>query len=121
MTVLRKLVSSLQWWRLVPDDVLIVEDAESDAFPATAARADDGSFALVYLPTGRQLRLDLTRLAGDAVEARWFDPASGRSLDVQGSPFAAGESLLTLTSPDGDGAGDWILLLTSETGDGVDR
>src|SRR5690606_11290958 len=47
MTVLRKLVSSLQWWRLVPDDVLILAPAGRDASAATAARADAASLALV--------------------------------------------------------------------------
>lgn len=113
MSVLRRLMSSVEWWRLVPDDALLLDDAGGDAFRATAARADDGSFALVYLPTGRQIRVDLRWLTGGPIAARWFDPASGRSLEAEGSPFSAAEATLSRTAPDDGGSGDWLLLLTS--------
>ena len=80
---------------------------------AVAGRASDRSFALVYLPENRPITVDLGALAGPKVVARWYDPAGGRFLSVQGSPFpASGRRRL---QPEHDrnrsGFGDWALVL----------
>jgi hypothetical protein len=43
---------------------------------ATAARTDDGSLVIAYVPTPRPLTVDMTRFAGPAF-ARWYDPTDG--------------------------------------------
>ena len=58
--------------------------ASADTLPAIerwhirAARADDGSYAYVYLPVGQELTVDVPR-PGPAVGAWWFDPHDGSS------------------------------------------
>ena len=115
------LFRSVPWWTLVPDadgtfltagqgeDVTtgtqeggFADVLESDR--ATAAIADDGSLAVVYVPTARTITLDVSRLA-DGVRAVWVDPVSGERQDA-----ALAE---TFTTP-GENAGgdeDWVLLL----------
>ena len=70
--------------------------------------------ALVYVPSPRAVTIDLRRLHGPQVDARWFDPVSGRERPVAGSPLSSDG--LRVFSPDGANAGgaeDWVLVLRS--------
>lgn len=121
MTVFCNLYASLDWWRLRPDlgNELIVDGLGSDREGrAVAALADDRSFALVYLPSTRLITLDLSRLAGPMVAATWYDPSSGRSHPVGGSPYGntASHPLTFAPAPPRNDAGqnDWVLELRSQ-------
>ena len=83
---------------------------------SVAARANDGSFALAYLPKGsRGITIDLGALSGPWVTARWFDPSNGRFVAVDGSPFKAGVTYhFLLGSSNQAGLDDWVLELTSQ-------
>ena len=89
--------------------------AQSGFARAAAARANDGSFALIHLPSARKIAVELGRLAGPEVYAAWFDPAQGTYAAVPGSPFAAVGSQRFLPDPveNGSGFDDWILVLRS--------
>jgi hypothetical protein len=78
---------------------------------ATAARTDDGSLVVAYMPTLRPLTVDMTRLAGPAI-ARWYDPTDGSFTDVGGAPIANVGSV-TFRPPNQNraGDGDWVLVL----------
>ncbi|MGI8458619.1 MAG: DUF4038 domain-containing protein [Propionibacteriaceae bacterium] len=115
---LRDLVAGLAWWKLVPDvggafisagrGKPVAPDAELDVLDsdlATAALASDGSFALIYVPTSRTLKLDLSRLRG-AKEATWIDPSTGARTR------AAPTSSYQTPGLNHDGDEDWILLLS---------
>jgi len=47
-----------------------------------AARARDGSFAVVYTPVQQRFAVDLSGFDGAPVKARWFDPRTGRYADA---------------------------------------
>ncbi len=106
----RDYVASLPWWTLRPDDALVRGDRGSaapgqdvlDADTTTAAVSADGSLALVYLPEGGAVSLDLARLA-PGVQAVWVDPSTGTEV-----PTAAAAEL---TAPGRNAAGgpDWLL------------
>lgn len=108
MTHLRVLFESLAWQTLEPDleHQLLTRGWASfqDADNAVAARARDGSFALIYTPTSRVLTLDLSRLEG-TTRARWFDPTSGEFQNT-----APGEKMQT-PGKNARGDEDWVLLL----------
>src|SRR4029077_16542166 len=63
-------------WLLQPDPGLIANGRGMGYARASAAMASDGSFALLYLPSRRRVRLALGRLTGAALEGRWIDPSS---------------------------------------------
>jgi len=118
----KKFFSSLQWQDLVPDQdhqVLMsgfgafgnVDTRVSESDYATAARADNGSTVVVYVPTVRAITINMASLSS-SVKAQWFDPSSGSFVDVAGGPFP-NSSAKEFTPPGKNqaGDGDWILLL----------
>jgi hypothetical protein len=114
MAHLNALFASRAWWTLEPDasSPLLTEGLGEGHDRAVAAVARDRSFAIAYLPSARTVSLDLARLAGPRVEARWLDPASGGYAQVPGSPFpAAGARRLRPPESNANGFGDWVLVL----------
>jgi len=109
MQFLRKLFTSRAWQDLVPDadhSTLTAgfgEEGEAD-YAAGALTVDRETF-IAYLPSARQITVDLTRLSGTQVSVTWFDPAQGTA---QGKSTLAGKKTVTLSPPR---AGDWVLIL----------
>lgn len=116
MTVLSRLFSTMEWWRLEPDlsGRLLRVGRGRTSERAVAALADDGSFGLVYIPTSRLLRLNLRSLSGKRILAEWLDPATGDRSPVEGSPFSAVGHSLRPPAQNGAGDRDWVLILESE-------
>ena len=115
--------SSLPWQDLVPDQDHAVVTAgfgtpgdlqtrPSKSDFCTASKTPDGSYLIAYMPTAREITVNMGSLKGPA-SAKWFDPTNGTYTTVPGGPFAnAGTRNIT---PPGyshdDGASDWVLLL----------
>jgi hypothetical protein len=115
---LLKAMEAGRWWRLAPDvkhEFITAGFGEwKQADYAAAALADDGSFAVVYVPSVRTFTVDLGRVSGQAA-TRWFDPASGEFKRVDGSPFAnAGRIEFTPSARNSAGQGDWALVFTAK-------
>jgi hypothetical protein len=82
----------------------------------TAARTSEGSLVMAYLPSSREITVDMSKLAGRAT-ARWYDPTNGQYTDVSGSPFAnAGSRQFTPPGSNSAGDGDWVLVIEAATG-----
>ena len=69
---------------LVPDptDNFITQGRSDSTSYVSSVIANDGSFALVYLPNQRRIDLGLTRLKGETITAQWYDPTN----DTDGDP-----------------------------------
>jgi hypothetical protein len=77
----------------------------------TAAKTPDGSYALAYMPTAREITVNMTTLKAPA-QARWFDPTNGTYTAIPGGPFAnTGTRQFTPPGKNHEGDGDWVLLL----------
>jgi hypothetical protein len=74
---------------------------------AAAARTRDSATVIIYVPSPRSVRVDLTRMSGDHVTARWFDPRDGTYTRVE--TFAK-RGQVDVEPP---AAGDWLLVLTA--------
>jgi hypothetical protein len=70
----------------------------------------DGSAVLAFTPVQQTLTIDMTKLSGPNVNARWFDPATGSLTSVAGAPFANTGSR-SFASPAGR---DSVLVLQSQ-------
>ena len=106
---LRSLFESRKWWKLHPDadNVVAVEGRGTFATNdyAVTAVADDGSFAISYLPTRRRLTVDLSKLSVTKVKASWFNPRTGETTLVGSITDKKHHSFIP---PEVE---DWILVL----------
>jgi hypothetical protein len=114
MTNLWSLFSSLPWWALVPDtDNRLLVGGFGDAQErAVAALTNDGGLAVVYVPTVRDIQVELSKFGGPRVAVDWHDPGSGAITPASASPFPA-SGLRTFHPPDAGGGPDWVLVLRS--------
>ena len=112
MTHVRTLFASIPWWRLVPDTegTLVTGGAGTGPDRAVAAMTDDRSLALVYLPSTRNVRVNLLRLQGRSVTARWYAPSEGRYITAEGVRLPATKpsgSFLRRATADSRRIGSW--------------
>ena len=107
MAILAQIFGSVAWQRLVPDAALLVaNDAE-----AIAARADDGSFALVYARALGSIDIDMSGFAS-ALRVDRIDPTDGGVVALAGAPVPAeGTYQIALTDLNATGTSDWIVRL----------
>ena len=78
LSVLTKLLVSIEWWKLVPDSSVFVEGMGSGETRHAAMRSTAGDRLLVYLshPGTVSLRLDGIT-ATSVAQATWVDPQTG--------------------------------------------
>lgn len=114
---LRKLFTELPWYELVPDQnhAIVIEGYGNGITSALTAWTPDRKLAVTYLPStgsgARELTIATGRIA-QPVTARWYNPASGRFTEVEGSPFTDRRNhRLTTPGDNGTGANDWVLVL----------
>jgi hypothetical protein len=104
--------TGIAWWNLAPDTngTVLTSTPGTGINRAAAARSNDGSAVLVFTPVSRTLTVDMTKLAGPNVRARWFNPATGAFTAIGGSPFANTGSR-SFAAPAGQ---DSVLVLQSQ-------
>jgi hypothetical protein len=106
MTYIKRLMMSRPMLNRVPDQSLVVGSTLSGADRIQGTRASDGSYAFVYTASGKAVTVNLSKLSGSQVIARWYNPRNGRSSVI--GTFAKGGNR-TFASPQ---AGyDWVLVL----------
>ena len=84
MKHLRYLMESRPFHKCIPSSELIIGDAGKGLERIVAMQASDGSYGMVYLPTGKSIVVALDRLAGEKFNAWWFDPRDG-SIKLEGN------------------------------------
>lgn len=133
---LLQLYQSVEWWRLIPDFeqqlVTAGGGTRGNRDYVAAARADDASFAILYLPSPRELTVNVQTLLPKApsesdetaerspeqsVYLWWFNPRNGQSYGNDGQRAAgpAGELALSrnrATPPSKGTEDDWVQLLS---------
>ncbi len=109
MVRLSALFHSRPWYALAPDDkhqVVIDGLGEFNGLDyLAAARSADGGLVMAYLPSSRTFTVDMTKIAGKAAKAWWFNPRTGKSSAAGEFPTAGKRPF---TPP---GEGDWVLVL----------
>ena len=112
MTILRAFFEVTPWWSLRPAPVMLAEQPGTDdptSFIA-AAKTQDGTQGVLYLPKGGTIPLKLESLPLSSV-IRWFDPRLGRWTDTHVlSKEANGGGTVQVTAPDEQ---DWLLVITA--------
>jgi hypothetical protein len=73
-----------------------------------AARAEDGSVVIAYLPTEKLVSIKMDKLSGKSVKARWYDPREGMWQEIAEYPNTDTREFV----PPAQGAKrDWVLVL----------
>jgi len=110
-----ELLSTLPWHELVPDleNELLIEGIGLFGTMdfAVAAATAERDLAVIYVPSVRNLRLDLSGFDGP-IHAHFYDPTDGSRHVVDGSPLQP-SSGVTLRTPAYNALGDsdWVIVL----------
>ena len=106
--LVRRLFELRPWYKLVPDQSVIASGQGDGEDHVQAARAEDGSFALAYLPHGGKIGIHMDRLTGKQAKARWYDPRTGKWQEIGDCPSMGIREFAAPTKGDRD---DWVLVL----------
>ncbi|MFC1714287.1 DUF4038 domain-containing protein [Candidatus Poribacteria bacterium] len=107
MIHIRNFVLDLEWWKREPDvsGSILMDDGGIGDYKATACRACDGSYTIVYTPNSSDPRVNMSMLSEPAM-AKWYNPRTGVYFSATGPYDNSG--IKTFSRPDSD---DWVLLL----------
>jgi hypothetical protein len=105
----RALLASRPYLERIPDQSLFVSESGTGAHHVQATRDTQGRFALIYLPAGDEVELDLHQLSGERLAAWWFDPRTGVARAVG---ILSKTERMKFTPP--QGGPDWVLVLDDE-------
>lgn len=100
MKAMRDLFDRLPWWTLRPDAAITA----GNPAPLQALSSRDGRVALVYVPGGAAVQLDLGHF-GAVARAEWLNPRTGAATAISRT-LASGSGRFQPPS-----AGDWLLLI----------
>ena len=110
----RRLIESRPFLTRIPDDSVIVTADPASSVPGAgmkryvATRDSEGSYAMVYVPTGRPFKVKMDKITGGKVKAWWFNPRTGKAALI-GEFANVGER--QFTPPDVGENLDWVLVL----------
>ena len=107
---LKDLMLSRPYFSRVPDQNMIVNSAD-EINRVGATRDETGRYAMIYLPTGGTVSVDLSNLAAESLTSWWFDPRTGSSSAGPALERAEG---VELTAPSTGSGHDWVLVIDAE-------
>ncbi len=79
MQHLRRLIEARPYLTRIPYQSLIVGEPGKKGDHMRATRDASGSYAFLYIPSGKNVLVNLEKISGDKVKASWFDPRTGKS------------------------------------------
>ena len=108
MQHLRNLIESRPMLIRIPDQSLIEGNAMRTTDRVQATRSSDGSYAFVYIASGKPVTIRTDKLSGGTIKAYWFDPRKGTSRVIE--TFARAKRRRFKPPSSGEG-NDWVLVL----------
>lgn len=114
------LMKNIEWWTLIPDihhEFLISGSGNYGAGAyCTAAYNKEGTLAVIYVPTKPQyIKLTVNmEYFNDPVQARWYDPTSGKYLKIQENIPNHGNRVFIHPERNNANNEDFILLMESK-------
>ncbi len=109
---LRNLILSRPALTRVPDQSLIVAGQGEKGSYITAFRDSANSYAMIYLPVGKNIAINMNFLKGNKVIVWWFNPKDG-SVKKTGEKEKA--YVMSFTPPTLGNENDWVLILDDPT------
>ncbi len=108
MGYLKNLILSRPFLTSKPDSEILTEHPHDHSGRLKAISGD--GFALVYAPTGKSFRINLTKISKQKIKAWWFNPRNGKT---EKSEIIARPTDAYPFDPPGkeERANDWVLVL----------
>ncbi|MDF2925367.1 MAG: putative endoglucanase [Paenibacillaceae bacterium] len=110
---LRALMESRPYFDRVPDQSLIVNN-KTGANYMSATRGS--GYAMIYIPNGAPVTVDMSRMGAGGVAASWYDPRNGGYIQAGLLPALEDHALHTFYSPSSGRGNDWVLVLDAAVG-----
>lgn len=104
----RALIESRPFLSRIPDQALIASEAGEGTHHVRATRDEQGSYAFLYIPSGKTVTVNLEPLTGETLRACWYDPRTGTARRI--GEFAREEQKQREFKPPSGGP-DWALTL----------
>ncbi len=112
MRHLRSLMESRSLLNRIPDQSVVASDAGSGKEHVRATRTSDGSYAMVYIPTGGEVTIEMSKIFGVGVKASWFNPRTGTYIAIGNYPNSGTQ---VFDAPGATAIGnDWVLILDAK-------
>jgi hypothetical protein len=105
---LKRLILSRPPLSRVPDQTLIKRGQGEDGEYITAFRGKDNSYAMIYLPLGKEIEVNVSWMQAARIVAWWFNPRTGEALK---SGVLEKKDSLRFVPPTTGPANDWVLVL----------
>lgn len=105
---LKNLFMSRPFLTRIPDRSMLLDDQEVDEHYVIATRDLEGSYAMIYFPTGKAQNISLSKLKGREFTVWWYDPRTGSSF--QGKSIRDTKEVAIQPPTSGKG-NDWVLVL----------
>jgi hypothetical protein len=109
MVHIRSLFLSRSWQDLIPDESHSIVTQGIGEFNGldyvSAAGTADGGTVIAYLPVGRTITVDMSKVSGSQIKAWWYNPRTGK---VEPAGQFPSSGLREFTAPDNS---DWVLVL----------
>jgi hypothetical protein len=110
MLFLKKLMLSRPYFNRVQDNSMILSPKGTTYLDISIATRDqDKSYAMIYLPTNKTIKVNLKKISGSSKNIWWFDPRTGRSTFVKN---VKGNSKAFTPPSNGQ---DWVLVIDDAT------
>jgi hypothetical protein len=110
----RLLMESRPYLTRIPDNSIIVPDKITSSVPGAGAyrfvatRDQEGTYAMIYAPTGRKFTVRMDVIKGKEVVAWWYNPRNGDAKQIARFPNTGTQ---TFNTPAPGENLDWILVL----------
>ncbi len=111
MRHVRALFETRLFSKLIPDQSIVYGVNPRNEDHIRAARAEDGTFLLVYIAKGQEVTVYTDKIDDDVVVGWWFNPRNGEALPTE----EITERIQSFTPPTSGLDNDWMLVLDSET------
>ncbi|MEJ7559678.1 MAG: glycoside hydrolase family 140 protein [Pedobacter sp.] len=111
MGYVKTLMLSQSFLDRIPDQSLIVGENPNTSEYCAATRASDGHYAFIYTPTGKDLTINTSSLAGTTLYEKWYNPKNG-SFGVPVKKVKKAE--MVFSPPSKGNNNDWVLVLTTK-------
>jgi hypothetical protein len=118
MTYGRLLMESRPFLNRIPDPSIVVAGDVPTAIPGegryrfVATRDEAGTYAMIYVPAGREFTVRTDFLKGKKIKSQWFNPRNGKYTSI--NTFVNDRSLRTFVPPDSGEETDWVLVLDTD-------